>query len=52
MRSQFMRPAALRRAVAAEDVAHAVLFLCSSAARNITGQIIDVSAGYGIGPGV
>ncbi|MGH9451358.1 MAG: SDR family NAD(P)-dependent oxidoreductase [Terriglobia bacterium] len=52
MRAQFMRPAALRRAVVAEDVAHAVLFLCSRAARNITGQIIDVSAGYGIGPGV
>ncbi|MGH9397831.1 MAG: SDR family NAD(P)-dependent oxidoreductase [Terriglobia bacterium] len=51
MRKQFMRPAALHRAVSAEDIAGAVLFLCSGAARNITGQIIDVSAGYGIWPG-
>ncbi|MGH9353194.1 MAG: SDR family NAD(P)-dependent oxidoreductase [Terriglobia bacterium] len=51
MRKQFLRPAALGRAVTAEDVARAVLFLCSEAARNITGQIIDVSAGYGLWPG-
>ena len=51
MREQFMRPAALRRAVTVDDVARTVLFLCSGAARNITGQLIDVSAGYGIWPG-
>ncbi|MGH9377650.1 MAG: SDR family NAD(P)-dependent oxidoreductase [Terriglobia bacterium] len=51
MREQFMRPAALGRAVTAEDIARTVLFLCSEAARNITGQIIDVSAGYGLWPG-
>ncbi|MGH9344360.1 MAG: SDR family NAD(P)-dependent oxidoreductase [Terriglobia bacterium] len=51
MREQFLRPAALGRAVTAEDIAHAVMFLCSEAARNITGQIIDVSAGYGLWPG-
>lgn len=51
MRKEFMRPAALRRAVSAEDIAGAVIFLCSPEARNITGQIVDVSAGYGIWPG-
>lgn len=51
MRKQFMRPAALRRAVGADDIANLVIFLCSERARNITGQIIDVSAGYGIWPG-
>lgn len=51
MRKQFLRPAALGRAVSPEDVAQAVLFLCSPAASNITGQLIDVSAGYGLWPG-
>lgn len=51
MREQFMRPAALARAVTAEDIARAVLFLCSEGARNITGQLIGVSAGYGLWPG-
>lgn len=51
MQEQFMRPSALGRTVTAEDIASAVLFLCSDAARSITGQIIDVSAGYGLWPG-
>lgn len=51
MRKDFMRPAALGRAVTPEDVSTLVVFLCSRRARNITGQIIDVSAGYGIWPG-
>lgn len=51
MHKDFMRPAALGRAVTPEDVSSLVVFLCSSRARNITGQIIDVSAGYGVWPG-
>lgn len=51
MHQRFMRPAALRRMVTPEDVRGAVMFLCSKAASNITGQIIDVSAGYGLWPG-
>ena len=51
MRRQFMRPSALGRMVTAEDVSGLVLFLCSDAGSNITGQIIDVSAGYGLWPG-
>lgn len=51
MRKQFLRPAALGRAVISEDVAQAVLFLCSPAANNITGQLVDISAGYGLWPG-
>jgi NAD(P)-dependent dehydrogenase (short-subunit alcohol dehydrogenase family) len=39
---------ALRRMVRAEDVAAVVAFLASPEARNITGQALDVSAGYGL----
>ncbi len=49
MRRQFLSRAALGRMVTAEDVSRAVLFLCSEAARNITGQAIEVSAGFGLG---
>jgi NAD(P)-dependent dehydrogenase (short-subunit alcohol dehydrogenase family) len=52
MRQRFLRPAALGRMATVEDVSRAVLFLCSDAARNITGQVIDVSAGYGLYPGI
>lgn len=52
MRARFVRPAALGRMVAAEDISAAVLFLCSESARNITGQVIDVSAGFGLWPGI
>jgi NAD(P)-dependent dehydrogenase (short-subunit alcohol dehydrogenase family) len=38
----------LKRLVEADDVAELVAFLASPAARNITGQAIDVSAGYGL----
>lgn len=51
MRTDFMRPAALGHAVTPEDISSLVVFLCSNRARNITGQIIDVSAGYGVWPG-
>ncbi len=46
VRREFLRTAAMRRMVSAEDVSRAVLFLSSEAARNITGQAIEVSAGY------
>jgi NAD(P)-dependent dehydrogenase (short-subunit alcohol dehydrogenase family) len=38
----------LKRLVSAEDVAALVAFLASSEADNITGQALDVSAGYGL----
>jgi NAD(P)-dependent dehydrogenase (short-subunit alcohol dehydrogenase family) len=38
----------LKRMVEADDVAAVVAFLASPAARNITGQAIDVTAGYGL----
>jgi NAD(P)-dependent dehydrogenase (short-subunit alcohol dehydrogenase family) len=44
----YVRAAALRRMVGADDVAAVVAFLASPAAGNITGQAIDVSAGYGL----
>lgn len=43
--SQFTAGAALRRMSTAEDVAQAVLFLLSDAARNITGQDLLVDGG-------
>jgi NAD(P)-dependent dehydrogenase (short-subunit alcohol dehydrogenase family) len=52
MERQFMRPAALGRKVTPDDISRMVLFLCSDAARNVTGQVIDVSAGYGLYPGI
>jgi enoyl-[acyl-carrier-protein] reductase (NADH) len=36
--------------VSASDVSGAVLFLCSDAARSVTGQVIEVSAGFGLAP--
>ena len=38
----------LKRMVEAPDVAALVAFLASPAARNITGQALDVTAGYGL----
>jgi NAD(P)-dependent dehydrogenase (short-subunit alcohol dehydrogenase family) len=51
VRQRFLNSAALGRMVTAEDVSNVVLFLCSKAARNITGQAIEVSAGFGLWPG-
>lgn len=48
MRGQFLNSTALRRMVTAQDVSRLVLFLCSDSARNITGQVIEVSAGFGL----
>jgi NAD(P)-dependent dehydrogenase (short-subunit alcohol dehydrogenase family) len=42
MREQFLAKISLKRMVTAEDVAAMALFLCSPAARNITGQAISV----------
>jgi NAD(P)-dependent dehydrogenase (short-subunit alcohol dehydrogenase family) len=44
----YLARAALKRMVRGEDVARLVAFLASPAADNITGQAIDVSAGYGL----
>ncbi len=46
MRREFLRSAAMGRMVTTADVSRLVLFLCSEAARNITGQAIEVSAGF------
>lgn len=40
--------APLKRNIDADDVANLALFLCSDMARNITGQVIYVDAGYSI----
>ena len=42
MRTQYLEKISLRRMVTSEDVAAAALFLCSPAARNITGQTISI----------
>jgi NAD(P)-dependent dehydrogenase (short-subunit alcohol dehydrogenase family) len=42
MREEYLGKISLRRMVTAEDVAAAALFLCSPAARNITGQTISI----------
>jgi NAD(P)-dependent dehydrogenase (short-subunit alcohol dehydrogenase family) len=44
----YVQAAVLKRMVRAEDVASLVAFLASPAAGNVTGQAIDVSAGYGL----
>lgn len=44
----YVETAALKRMVQADDVAALVAFVASAEADNITGQVIDVSAGYGI----
>jgi enoyl-[acyl-carrier protein] reductase I len=40
------RVAPLRRNVETDDVGNAVAFLCSDLARNVTGEILHVDAGY------
>ncbi len=50
VRRQFERSSALGRMVTPEDVSRTVLFLCSESARSITGQVIEVSAGFGLSP--
>jgi NAD(P)-dependent dehydrogenase (short-subunit alcohol dehydrogenase family) len=47
MLQEYTRATALKRMVLPEEVADLVLFLCSPESGAITGQAIDVSAGYG-----
>jgi NAD(P)-dependent dehydrogenase (short-subunit alcohol dehydrogenase family) len=42
MREQYLAKISLKRMVTAEDVAAMAVFLCSPAARNVTGQAISV----------
>ena len=42
MRQQYLDKISLRRMVTTDDVAAMALFLCSPAARNVTGQAISV----------
>ena len=42
MREHYINKISLRRMVTAEDVAAMALFMCSPAARNLTGQAISV----------
>jgi len=42
MRERYLEKISLRRMVKAEDIAAAALFLCSPAARNISGQTISI----------
>jgi NAD(P)-dependent dehydrogenase (short-subunit alcohol dehydrogenase family) len=42
MRDEYLRKISLRRMVTSDDVAAVALFLCSPAARNLTGQAISV----------
>jgi NAD(P)-dependent dehydrogenase (short-subunit alcohol dehydrogenase family) len=44
----YVQAAALKRLVEAEDVAGVVAFLASPAGNSITGQTLDVTAGYGL----
>lgn len=44
----YLRMTALGRFVREEDVAALVVFLASPAGENLTGQAIDISAGYGL----
>ena len=45
VRESFVSRSPLKRMVTAEDIAAAALFLCSDAARNISGQCLPVNAG-------
>jgi NAD(P)-dependent dehydrogenase (short-subunit alcohol dehydrogenase family) len=45
---EYVRKSALGRMVSEDDVAALVTFLASAEADNITGQAIDVSAGYAL----
>ena len=47
MSKEYVKATALKRMVKPEEVADLVHFLCSPAAEAITGQAIDISAGYG-----
>jgi NAD(P)-dependent dehydrogenase (short-subunit alcohol dehydrogenase family) len=46
--ASYLEAMVLKRMVTADDVAALVVFLASPAAANITGQALDVAAGYGL----
>lgn len=46
VRQSYLRASILRTMVSADDVVHLVMFLCSPAAAHITGQTLEVSAGW------
>lgn len=48
VKEDYLNQMALHRLVRAEDIANLVTYLVSSSADNITGQAIDVSAGWGL----
>src|SRR5215468_3064706 len=45
MRKQMLERSPLKRMATADDIAAAAAFLCSAAARNISGQVLPVNAG-------
>ena len=45
LRQAFVARVPLRRMTTADDVAQLAVFLCSDAARNISGQCIPINAG-------
>jgi NAD(P)-dependent dehydrogenase (short-subunit alcohol dehydrogenase family) len=46
MEQEYVKPTALKRMAEEEDIAALTAFLASDEARNLTGQTIEVSAGY------
>jgi 3-oxoacyl-[acyl-carrier protein] reductase len=46
--AEYVQEMALRRVTTAEDVANAVLFLCSEESRNMTGQCLTVDGGWDV----
>jgi NAD(P)-dependent dehydrogenase (short-subunit alcohol dehydrogenase family) len=45
VRESYVQASSLHRMVTYDDVVRSVMFLCSSAAANITGQTLEISAG-------
>ena len=48
VRREYVSSTLLERMISENDVAEMVSFLASSCSDNITGQTMDVSAGYGL----
>jgi len=46
--AEYVQEMALRRVTTAEDVAHAVCFLCTDESRNMTGQCLTVDGGWDV----
>jgi NAD(P)-dependent dehydrogenase (short-subunit alcohol dehydrogenase family) len=45
---EYVQEMALRRVTTAEDIAHAVCFLCTEESRNMTGQCLTVDGGWDV----